>query len=603
MISINFQICSLFYCFLLICIYFAKERIKSIENKLYIILAIANFIGLILDILSIFTIINIKAIPITNLIISKAYLIYLLTWMYLFTIYVFTISMKDNKKNKVSKMIKYTLPIYIIFIGLVIILKLFYVHDGINIYSYGPAATILYFVSLVCIVTWLILMVINYKELKSKKYLPMFAFLTIGSIVTIIQLKNPSLLLMTSMETFIIVLMYFTIENPDVKMIEQLNIARDQADKANSAKSDFLSSMSHEIRTPLNAIVGFSESLKEEDLPVNAKEEVNDIISASQSLLEIVNGILDISKIEANKLEIINNEYDIHKMFKDLVSLTKVRIGDKPIELKVNIDQSIPQVLYGDHTRVKQIILNLLTNAAKYTEKGFIEFNVQSVIKDEMCRLIISVKDSGKGIKEENIDKLFTKFERFDEKNSTIEGTGLGLAITKKLINLMNGNIVVQSEYQKGSNFIVSLDQALVKNPTIINKEEEQQNQVKTSYKDKKILIVDDNELNLKVAQRLLQSYEMQIDTVLSGDEALTKIRANEHYDLILLDDMMPHKSGSETLIELRQIENFNIPVVVLTANAIEGMKEKYLEMGFDDYLAKPISKDELKRVLLKYLN
>ena len=470
-------------------------------------------------------------------------------------------------------------------------------------YSYGPSVDLLFAIIAVMIVAMILVLLINIKNLRKKKVLPIIVFVILMGISAIIQNIWPHILLANFFFSIVTCLMYFTIENPDVKMIEQLNIARDQADKANSAKSDFLSSMSHEIRTPLNAIVGFSESLKEEDLPVNAKEEVNDIISASQSLLEIVNGILDISKIEANKLEIINNEYDIHKMFKDLVSLTKVRIGDKPIELKVNIDQSIPQVLYGDHTRVKQIILNLLTNAAKYTEKGFIEFNVQSVIKDEMCRLIISVKDSGKGIKEENIDKLFTKFERSDEKNSTIEGTGLGLAITKKLINLMNGNIVVQSEYQKGSNFIVSLDQALVKNPTIINKEEEQQNQVKTSYKDKKILIVDDNELNLKVAQRLLQSYEMQIDTVLSGDEALTKIRANEHYDLILLDDMMPHKSGSETLIELRQIENFNIPVVVLTANAIEGMKEKYLEMGFDDYLAKPISKDELKRVLLKYLN
>lgn len=603
MINTYFQICSLFYSILLICIYFAKERVSSAENKIYIILAITNFIGLILDILSIFTITYMNVIPKLNTFVSKAYLIYLLTWMYLFTIYVFTVSIKNNKKEKIFKMIKFTCPIYLIFGFLVIIFKLFYVHDGVNIYSYGPAANVLYLVSLICIITWLILMIINYKELKNKKYLPMFAFLVIGSGVTIIQLKNPSLLLMTSMETFIIVLMYFTIENPDMKMIEQLNIAREQADKANNAKTDFLSSMSHEIRTPLNAIVGFSESLKEEELSDSAKDEVNDIISASQSLLEIVNGILDISKIEANKLEIINKEYDIHRMFKDLINLTKVRIGEKPIELKVNIDQSIPQVLYGDHTRVKQIILNLLTNAAKYTDKGYIEFNVRSVIKDEVCRLIISVKDTGKGIKQENIDKLFTKFERFDEKNSTIEGTGLGLAITKKLINLMGGNIVVDSVYQKGSNFMVSIDQAIVKNPTIIKEDQSKEQDVKTSYQDKKILIVDDNELNLKVAKRLLQIYEMQIDTVLSGDEAITKIKNNEVYDLILLDDMMPHKSGSETLVELRQIENFSIPVVVLTANAIEGMKEKYLEMGFDDYLAKPISKEELRRVLLKYLN
>ena len=279
-----------------------------------------------------------------------------------------------------------------------------------------------------------------------------------------------------------------------------------------------------------------------------------------------------------------------------------MRIGEKPINLNVMIDESLPPVLYGDYTRLKQIILNLLTNAAKYTDKGQIDFTVNSVKSGDACRLIISVKDTGRGIKQENIDKLFTKFERLDEKNSTIEGTGLGLAITKKLINLMNGSIVVKSTYGEGSNFIVSLDQLIVKNPTI-KKAEEIVNDNVNNYIGKRILIVDDNELNLKVAARLLQPYEMNIDQINNGDGAIDKIINGNVYDLILLDDMMPHKSGSETLAELKQISGFNMPVVVLTANAIEGMKQKYLDMGFDDYLAKPIAKEELKRVLQKYLN
>lgn len=595
-----FQVSALAYSLILIIVYFLKPRIKSLETKIYGFLIITNFFGLILDILCVVLAKSNVSLLVVDAC-GRMYLVYLLVWITLMTLYICAINSSfENKVYKITKRI--ILSIMAIFVIMALTLPYQSIIENNIIYSAGLAVTLSYVYSILQIFIWVIILLANYKKMKKAKLIPLFSFMLLGIVVIGIQSNKPELLLMTAFESLITFLMYFTIENPDLKMINELNIARNQADKANQAKSDFLSSMSHEIRTPLNAIVGFSESLKEEDLPESAKDEVDDIISASESLLEIVNGILDISKIEANKLEIVNNEYDIHKMFKDLVSLTKVRIGEKPIELKVNIDQSIPQVLYGDHTRVKQIILNLLTNAAKYTDKGFIEFNVQSVIKDETCRLIISVKDTGKGIKQENIDKLFTKFERFDEKNSTIEGTGLGLAITKKLINLMGGSIVVNSVYQKGSNFMVSLDQAIVKNPTII-KEEPTKQVEQASYQDKKILIVDDNELNLKVAKRLLQTYEMQIDTVLSGDEALSKIRNNEIYDLILLDDMMPHKSGSETLTELRQIENFNIPVVVLTANAIEGMKEKYLEMGFDDYLAKPISKEELKRILLKYLN
>ena len=332
-------------------------------------------------------------------------------------------------------------------------------------------------------------------------------------------------------------------------------------------------------------------------------EEVDDIISASSTLLEIVNGILDISKIEANKIEIVDNEYDISKVLKELVNLTKVKIGAKPIDLKVNIAKDLPQYLYGDQLRVKQVILNLLTNAAKYTDSGVINFDVTSVIANDSCRLIISVKDTGRGIKKENIDKLFTKFERLDEENSTIEGTGLGLAITKKLVTMMGGKIVVKSEYQKGSDFIVAIDQKIVANPTIKEENEIALNKSLSTYKDKKILLVDDNNMNLKVAKRLLQIYEVQIDTCDNGNDTINKIKNNENYDLILLDDMMPGKSGCETLKELKEIPNFKIPVVVLTANAIEGMKEKYLDAGFDDYLAKPIAKDELKRILAKFLN
>ena len=390
-----------------------------------------------------------------------------------------------------------------------------------------------------------------------------------------------------------------------MKMIEQLNIAKDSAEKANSAKTDFLSNMSHEIRTPLNAIVGFSQALKEENLPATAQEEVNDILMSANSLLEIVNGILDISKIEANKLEIVNVEYSSKKLMKDIISLITARIGDKPLEFKTYIDESIPPVLHGDHVRIKQIIVNLLTNAVKYTKEGSVDFKVSTVIHDNICRMIISVEDTGIGIKQEDIGKLFTKFERFElEKNVTTEGTGLGLAITKSLVELMGGKIVVQSVYGKGSKFTVAIDQVII--PKTL-----EEAGLDTDIEDvvepfnaagSKILVVDDNRINLKVAARLLKDYQINADLVLSGQECIDKVLNGEKYDLILMDDMMPKMTGTQALQNLKNIIGFDMPVIALTANAITGMKEKYIASGFDDYLAKPIDRNKLHAILKRYV-
>ena len=607
--SIFFQLCSLFYIFLLIVVYFSKKRLKSVENRLYILLAITNFLGLLLDIFSVLTIRNMNTHPILNFYISKFYLIYLLTWITLFTIYIFIISTKNKSNAKTKEYITKIFTIFSIIYSLlviaIIVLPLYYFNENNVVYSYGPSASLLYIVSGIYMIIWIICMISNLKNIKSKKYFPIFAYMIIGIAVIYIQMNNPGLLLMSSMETFVTFLMYFTIENPDLKIIEELNIARDQADKANNAKSEFLSNMSHEIRTPLNAIVGFSQALEEENLPDEAKDEVKDIIMASQSLLEIVNGILDISKIEANKLEIVNAEYDFNKVLEELVALTRARMGDKPLQFKTSFDPTIPTVLYGDHTRIKQIILNLLTNAVKYTKEGYINFKVDSVIKEDVCRLIISVEDSGIGIKEENINKLFSKFERFDlEKNITIEGTGLGLAITKKLIDLMNGKIVVQSVYGKGSKFTVAIDQNIVKTPTITIKDQNEHKEIATfDVSGKKLLVVDDNKLNLKVATRLLKEYNVVVETIDNGFECIDKIKNGEVFDLILMDDMMPKMTGTETLQKLKEIDGYNIPTIALTANAISGMKEKYVGAGFDDYLSKPIDKLELNRVINDFLN
>ena len=460
--------------------------------------------------------------------------------------------------------------------------------------NYIYSIAVLYFLAIVLI------LLLNYKKIFNKKYLPIFSLLVLMAIAVIVRYINQTLIVIPSIIVYTNMIMYFTIENPDIKLLNEVEAARDKAEKANAAKTDFLSSMSHEIRTPLNAIVGFSEAIQDEEDLASAKQDAKDIILASQNLLEIVNGILDISKIEANKMEITNCDYSIIEECQTIYKLIKPRIGEKPIKFIMNVAPDIPNTLYGDKGKIKEIITNLLTNAVKYTEKGTITFDISCINKNNNSTIIISVEDTGRGIKPEKIDKLFTKFERLDEdRNTTLEGTGLGLAITKRLVEMLNGKIIVQSVFGSGSKFTVYLPQIISANQKIETIKKENNLDLST----KKVLVVDDNDLNLKIAERLLKKYNLQIETCKSGYECLDKINNNQKYDLIFMDDMMPKMSGTETLHILKDNPDFKTKVIVLTANAIEGMKEKYIEDGFNDYLAKPIEKEELERILRHYLN
>lgn len=608
--DIAVQVISLIYVFILSLIYFLKRKYNFLESRIYKALLIFTGITLILDIGSMLIIEEEIFKNVICMLLSKLYFISLLMWIILFMAYV--LLNRINKKYesldelfKSSLLGKTYLIVSIILLGMLVILPVNYSINPVKYYGLG--VELVYGTAIVGSLFLTILLLVNSRKLSKYKSWSILASIMILAITFFLQFVNDEIFVIGSGIALITIFIYFTIENPDLKYIDELNALKIKAEDANKAKTYFLASMSHEIRTPMNAIIGLSESLLQGNVPKDIYDDIKNINKAGETLLEIVNNILDITRIEEGKTTVKNTPYNLADTVAEIKNIINVSLAEKPIKFEVETIGSIPKLLNGDEVKVYQILMNLLSNAVKYTNKGSIKLQIEAINFGNRTTLTFKVIDTGIGIKKSDYDRLFKKFERLDQEQGNIQGTGLGLTITKKLVDMLGGKISFESVYQKGTTFTVVVEQEIVDKEKITDL-----NQYKAKKKtvdeyfdgsNYEILLVDDNLLNLKVAEKLLKKYNLKVTSVSSGLECINYTK-NKKYDLIFLDHMMPEMDGIHTLYNLKKrVSGFDTPVVVLTANAIEGSKDMYLKEGFVDYLSKPINQVELDRILREQLH
>lgn len=607
LISLGFTIAGLIFLSVIAVISFTKKKYNNIENYIYRFLLIITLFLLLLEVICVFSMANRDKIPLLNEILCRLYILGDIVWF--IAIAGYTKCLGDNKQYKSPlEFFGQNFMMSFIFIGILsffisCLLPMTYGPSSGKIFVIGGQAVFSLYVVFAFIGLYMLYVLLKNKNNSSlMKRMPLVVFLVTYFIAGCMQLYfKTDLNDLTFMFAIYVICMYFTVENQDLKLLQELEIAKKEAEEADKEKTEFLSNMSHEIRTPMNTIMGFSETLMNKEIITkeDIKKDVNNIHISAVNLLEIINNILDISRIESGKEEVIETEYSIKDIVYELSSFYDSKIDKKNINFNINVADNIPSLLKGDKVKVYKVISNIISNATKYTHSGEILLDIKCNTNDDLASLIINVKDTGIGIKKEDFSKLFQKFSKLEiNQQHDAEGTGLGLIITKKLVDLLEGEITFESEYGVGSTFTVNINQKIVDyNPIgkIVIKESKE----KEKYLDcskYKILIVDDNPLNIKVASKLLEKYKFKITSVNSGKECI-EITKKDKFDLIFLDHMMPGLDGIETIKILKKLK-IKSKIIAMTANAVTENETMYLNEGFDAYISKPINIKNLNKLI-----
>jgi CheY-like chemotaxis protein len=587
--TIFLTIISFFYSVLLMIAYFSKDKIKTLENKVYSKLIIINFIGIILELFCTIFAGYAKDYLVFYTILNKLFLVELTIWCSVFSVYVFLISSKKEKnelKSYLKKVSIFHIVIDVITMFLIFVLPVqFNINDlGYVMYSYGPSVNIVFISSTLYIILMFTCLIRNFKNIKNKKYLPIYVYMVIGVLVGIVQKLHPEILAFTSMEAFITVIMYFTIENPDKKLLEEIHTSKKIADAANEDKSMLIYNMMNEVKSIASDINKSSEVILNSNNLEENRFFAREIISSNNKLYGMANNIYNIDVIDDINVKTVKNKYNIKLLLKEVISKNKELFEDKDISFRFNIDSNLPNTLYGDSINLKNVLNTIIGNSYKYTDKGYVELSVNAIFKKDIVRLIIKIEDSGIGIKAEDLEKCLNKNTK--DQNS--------LYGARKTINIMGGNLLISSEYNKGTIVTIILDQKIY---TDSNKDN-----YDNYVNNKKILIIDDNNSSIKLISKILDKHNILYDSSNLGKEALDRIRKGEKYDLILLDEDMPYMNGISVMNKLNKIKGFDTKVILLTKNSNIIYDDIYKDSGFSDYIIKPINKDDLMNKINKYL-
>jgi len=596
--GIYFLIEAIVYSMLLMTVYFRKKVFKSEENKVYSILVVVSFFELIVELILDFVGPMYKEIPNVSYFVARLFSFGVELWITILLCYVLFVCLSIKKKERYIPVVRnIAVVLMIVFTTLNFILPLNFKYDGYIAYTYGPSVNIIYLSAFLYSFIGIIALIRNIKNIKDKRFFPILIFLIVGGIASYIQYMNPGLLLATPIHAFITFLMYFTIENPDVKMIEEYHKAKEISDNANEDKTMFLYNMTNDIRLITKDInYNTDAAINEMSNKKVDKDLVNDYLRAIKEntarFTTMTNEILDVDSIDSASIKVYDDKYNIKLLLKKIVTLYSDECSKKGLTFRSDIASDLPEYLYGDNLGLKNVLTSILDNSIKYTKEGYIELNVNTIIKNNIARLIITIEDSGVGISPDEMDSIFYK------RKEEIDGSNMksNLFTARKLITLMGGTIIPSSNYGNGTTMKIVLDQKIVEEAN------EKYNKYESFYDEKKILLVDDNISTEKIISKLLRDTNIKLDYVSLGKEALDKIRGKEKYDLILLDEVMDPLDGVTVMKKFKDIRNFKTNVILLTRNNEYEYNEEYLKYGFSGYLLKPISKDKLFEIIDKYL-
>lgn len=612
--SIGLTLSGMVFITFIAAIYFTKKKYKSLENSIYRFLLITTMVLLVLELVCVYTMSIRDKIPIINEFLCRLYILGDVVWFVVIIGYVKSLSVDKKYDNPLDFFQEKKMLMLIVFATIMFLISCFLeikFTSGSDNQFYvigGPAVYSLYVIFVFVGVYMLFVLLKDISRDNAVKRVPVILFLIFYSIMAIVQYLYADINDLSYLFAFCMTSMYFTLESQDIKLVSELEVAKREAEEADRAKTAFLSKMSHEIRTPMNTIMGFSESLlNTKDLQeASMKKDIESIDKAANTLLEIINNILDLSRIDSGKEKIDNVEYSIKDILFELNSFIYSRINTDDVKYVVDVDPNIPTKMFGDKVKIYRILSNILNNSAQHTKVGEIKLSIKSNVKDNKANLTFKISDTGLGIKSEDFNKIFNVFSSTIAMEENASGVGLGLVVVKDLVQMLSGDIKFESEYGIGTTFYITLTQEVVDKSKLGNvsiTDEYSLTHKENFYFDcsnYKVLIVDDNKMNLKVASRLLSSYNLQIEEATSGEECISKIKDGNKYDLIFLDHLMPNLDGIGTIKILKKMGN-KIPVVAMTANVVTEVEEKYLKEGFDDYISKPINIKTLNKLLQKY--